>query len=556
MISSVVLKFGRITDADAEVINTTPVTVFVGPNNSGKSQVLREIHRYCSSGQPDAGDVIIQRIQFQAFTPERATDRVERVTLPRRPGEALNPDHVIIGKRGSRNQVPRDRLLAALQDPNGQARHFCPWYLSFNTMMLDGKSRIDLVNQQQAGDLQHEPQSSFQVLFRDNHRRGEVRRIINDAFKLFFAIDPTHLGHLRLRLASRAPHSELEERGIHDEAVQFHAAALPIEQASDGVKAFVGMITEIIAGDPHVLLIDEPEAFLHPALSFNLGKEIALASLGSEKRLFVSTHSPTFVMGCIQSGAPINIVRLTYRRGVATARLLPGAEILRLMRNPLLRSTGVLSGLFYEFVVVTESDTDRAFYQEVNERLLRYAPDRGIPNCLFLNAQNKQTVRTIIRPLRELGIPAAGIVDIDVLKEGGRTWTDFLASGFVPDLEREALATLRARIKERFDATSRDMKREGGIELLGDEHREAANNLFDRLQQYGLFVVRRGELEAWLEELGATGHGPSWLVDVFQRMGEDPESPNFVRPTEGDVWEFVGSLKTWLEAPARRGIPS
>jgi hypothetical protein len=422
--------------------------------------------------------------------------------------------------------------------------------------MLDGRSRIDLVNQQPAGDLTTEPQSSFQVLFRDNGRRAEVRRIIHGAFNLYFAIDPTNLGHLRLRLANRPPATEVEERGIHDDAVQFHAAAMPIDQSSDGVKAFVGMITEIIAGDPQILLIDEPEAFLHPALSFKLGKEIALASMGSDKRLFVSTHSPTFVMGCIQSGAPINIVRLTYRGGVPTARLLPGPEILSLMRNPLLRSTGVLSGLFYEFVVVTESDTDRAFYQEVNERLLRYAPDRGIPNCLFLNAQNKQTVRTIIRPLRELGIPTAGVVDIDVLKEGGRTWADFLASGFVPDLERESLATSRARVKERFDATGREMKRDGGVELLSVGDREAANNLLDRLQQYGLFVVRRGEIEAWLRELGASGHGPGWLVDVFERMGEDPESANYLRPTEGDVWEFVTSLKGWLEDPNRRGIPS
>src|SRR5260370_23066181 len=84
------------------------------------------------------------------------------------------------------------------------------------------------------------------------------------------------------------------------------------------------------------------------------------------------------------------------------------------MRNPLLRSTGVLGGLFYESVIVTESDADRAFYQEINERLLRFQPERGLNNALFLNAQNKQTVPTILAPLRQLGIPAAGIVDVDV----------------------------------------------------------------------------------------------------------------------------------------------
>lgn len=69
-----------------------------------------------------------------------------------------------------------------------------------------------------------------------------------------------------------------------------------------------------------------------------------------------------------------------------------------------------------------------------------------------------------------------------------------------------------------FDASGRNMKREGGIELLSGGDQEAANNLLDRLQQYGLLVVRRGELESWLQDLGATGHGPSWLVDVFEKM--------------------------------------
>lgn len=556
MIRSISLKFGRAQGADAEIFQTTPITVFVGPNNSGKSQVLREIHRYCRTGQRHVNDVIIDGLGFEGFDAERANQRIQRVTLPPKRGEIMRPNHVIIGKHGARQQVNRNSLLKALQNPNQQAKHFCEWYLKLNTLILDGKNRIDLIKEQGAGDLQVDPQSSFQVLFRDNDRRSEVRRIISDAFDLYFVIDPTNLGKLRLRLSSRPPANEQEERGIDTTAVTFHGDALPIEEASDGIKAFTGMITEIVAGDPHVLIIDEPEAFLHPALSFKLGKEIALASYESEKRLFVSTHSPNFVMGCIQSGAPVNIVRLTYRNEVATARLLPSAEILRLMRNPLLRSTGVLSGLFYEFVIVTESDADRAFYQEINERLLRCDPDRGIPNCLFLNAQNKQTVRTIIRPLRELGIPAAGIVDIDVLKEGGSVWKDFLSSGFVPELEKDSLATLRSAVMQRFEATGCDMKRDGGINVLANSDRESLMNVLDRLEQYGLFVVRIGELESWLTELGATGHGSSWLVDVFEKMGEDPEDQGYVCPSEGDVWAFLASLKRWLTDPARSGIPA
>ena len=557
MIKTLSLKFGRAPGLQPETIHPPSVTVFVGPNNSGKSKILAEIYQYCRSGERNVSNVIIEQIGLERFSRDIAEDRIQRVTLSPLPNETLQAGHLIVGKKGQRQQVPREGLIKSFLDMNNRSYNiFCEWYLTYNTLMLDGQNRIGLADAQNGGDLQGEAETSLQVLFRDNKKRATVRRIVHDSFSTYLVIDPTHLGQLRLRLSSEAPANELQERGLHEEAVQFHSAALPIQEASDGVKAFTGIIIEIIAGEPAVLLIDEPEAFLHPALSFNLGKEIALTSSGSDKRLFVSTHSPNFVMGCIQSGVPVNIVRLTYRDNVATARLLASQELLALMRNPLLRSTRVLDGLFYEYVVVTESDTDRAFYQEVNERLLKFKPEWGIPNCLFLNAQNKQTVRTVLKPLRSLGIPAAGIVDVDVLKDGGTVWTGFLKGGFVPELEHDSLASLRRKVNDKLAQTGKNMKRDGGLDLLDGSDKEAAQNLCTQLRAYGLFIVEKGELESWLPELGAANHGPTWLIEVFQKMGEDPDSGSYVRPGSNGVWAFVEQVKRWLSNPERKGIPS
>lgn len=262
-----------------------------------------------------------------------------------------------------------------------------------------------------------------------------------------------------------------------------------------------------------------------------------------------------FVMGCIQSGAPVNIIRLTYRAGVATARLLPSNEISELMRNPLLRSTNVLNGLFYEFVIVTESDADRAFYQEVNERLLRFKPEWGIPNCLFINAQNKQTVHTIVRPLRQLGIPAAGIVDVDALKDGGTNWANLLNAANIPPIAHNSFATLRSAVKQAMDRTGKDMKRSGGVDILDLNDREAALNLLNQLADYGIFIVPGGELESWVKHLGVSGHGPSWLISVFEKMGEDPDTPGYQKPFGDDVWLFMSRIRTWLIDANRKGIP-
>jgi hypothetical protein len=418
-------------------------------------------------------------------------------------------------------------------------------------------TRMTLINEGPAGDLLSDGMTPLQVLFRKDDLRKKLSAKIFDAFEFRFTIDPTNVGNLRIKLSATAPPSPEIERGWTQESVDFHSKARDIQQFSDGVKAFTGILTAVIAGDPYVILVDEPEAFLHPALAFKLGKDIAETTADSKKRLVVATHSPDFVMGCIQSGAPVNIVRLTYRLGTATARVLESDKLLKLMRNPLLRSTGVLAALFYEFVVVAEGDADRAFYQEINERLVRFGGgNRGVPNTLFLNAQNRQTVDQIIGPLRGLGIPAAAVIDIDVVKEGGTVFSRLLDSACVPDITQHSLATARAQILAAFKATGKDPVLEGGVDLLNGGDRDASKDFFDRLAEYGIFVVQRGALENWLPQLGASLRKDEWLPKVFEKMGEDPASSEYVKPTSDDVWKFLDSVTRWLRDPSKKGIPA
>jgi hypothetical protein len=252
----------------------------------------------------------------------------------------------------------------------------------------------------------------------------------------------------------------------------------------------------------------------------------------------------------------VSIVRLTYKEGIGTARLLPSSELLKLMRNPLLRSASVINALFYDATIVAEGDVDRAFYQEINTRLTEKEPPQGIRSCLFLNAQNKQTEKTIVKPLRDLGVPAAAVVDIDVLKEGGSVWTELLLSANVPQPLVDSLAVARASLKKKFDDTGKDMKRDGGIALLDAENREAALELFSQLARYGIFVVPTGEVESWLRALGVPGNRTTWLVAMFETLGADPSAASYVRPSNDDVWSFVETMRQWFDDPLRRGMPS
>ena len=371
MIDRIKLRYGAKNSTSYLEFVPGPITIFVGPNNSGKSKVLTEIQRVCSTGTDIYGDNILDGVEFQASSPEQAAQILDELSDTPPPGAVMQPSHVLLKGR-QRHNVNRHVFLRALENPNSEDRQmFAQAFMSTKTLILSGDARINLINEQKAGDLQQPPSNTFQRLFHDDLLRQRLSNLVHDALGMYLIIDPTNVGNLRLRLSRTAPPSVEVERGLTKASVDFHASATLVQMASDGAKAFVGILAEILAGDPGILLIDEPEAFLHPSLSFALGREIAATLASTEKRMFVATHSPQFVMGCIQSGVPINVIRLTYNAGQSTARLLPSKDLIKLMRNPLLRSTGVLSALFYESVVVTEGDADRVFYQEINERLLR-----------------------------------------------------------------------------------------------------------------------------------------------------------------------------------------
>jgi len=234
--------------------------------------------------------------------------------------------------------------------------------------------------------------------------------------------------------------------------------------------------------------------------------------------------------------------------------MLAGNELQTLMRDPLLRSTGVLSALFYQGAVICEADRDRAFYEEINRRLRSVGQDAD--DVLFTNAQNKQTIGRIIRPLRTMGIPAAAIVDLDILKEGDLA--ALMRAANVQEPLIQAWSTLKKPILDEYKAKNLDLK-ECGLAGLDETTRSVAKNLLANLEGYGIFVVPVGEVERWLINLGIQSHKQGWLVAMFERMGANPEDIDYVHADKEDkaeVWAFIGRVANWIANPNRKGIPT
>lgn len=353
----------------------------------------------------------------------------------------------------------------------------------------------------------------------------------------------------RAKMSSVPPQGQ--ERLLSDDSIEFFRRAADITNFSDGVRAFTGLLAAVLCSRYLVVLIDEPEAFLHPPLIRRLGRR--LTEIASERggSVLASTHSADFVIGSIQAGKSVNLVRLTYKQGVPTARLLASSKVEEMMRNPFLRSSGVLSALFHDAAIVCEADTDRAFYQEVNERLIA-VDEGGVANGVFLNSNGKDTLRFIVQPLREMGIPAAAVVDLDVIKPG--TFKPLLQAALVPPPLANTLNSLKDQVYAAFQRANLEPKKVG-VAALDRVNQEAAVALINYLSEYGIFIVSSGEMERWLPEAQATGHGPRWLNQVFTWMGADPQAADYVKPQERDVWDFMRGVARWVGNSQRKGMP-
>ncbi|WAS90203.1 ATP-dependent nuclease [Nannocystis punicea] len=538
------LHFRPIAGAKVQHLSipVAPINVFVGPNSSGKSTAINELagvrrehlvvcDRSVLGRETEAALRLFVRANPQ-FLSTYEYPRVKEIVEAEREGTRF------IARAERQVRTSLDSILRQIHQE----------YESAQRVVLSVSNSLGLIAKGGRGRLKFAPQSRLDALFRDDGAGERFKALVHEMFGLYPVIDALH-GELQLRLSSQ-PLPENVGVLIQRENEEFLDAALTPDALSDGTRSYIGLWGHLLSGKERLVFLDEAGAFLHPPLARKLGKQLTQLAIERDGHVFAATHSPDFVFGCVQAGCQSNVIRLTYRDGVSTARLLSTGDLLPLMRDPLLRSANILSGLFHDGVVVCEADSDRAFYQEINERLL----DRreGLESCHFVNAQNWQTIPRIVRALRRLGIPAALLVDLDaVIHDDARM---LLEAAGVPETITRSMGQMRGDLARGVD--DRRQLKLLGLNAVAAGEREGWEKYLRDLAEYGIFAVPVGELEGWFPELEIPrADKKQWIVDMFARMGSDPGDAGYVRPAAGGPWDFVRAIARWILEPRRRGMP-
>ena len=374
-------KYGGSPSSIPLEIDTKKIIIFVGANNSGKSLALREIESLCC----DKRDVKYKIMDEYGIDidfpkdPEQAWNLLLQFEGKHDGTRGENPPYrymqqVVFGNRtpqrgGHTEKLFREFYAKAVSDNN--IPHLCSELARFCTINLDTVSRItDLIATQ---PFESTSKNHLASLYTDQNQREYLRELIVSAFKnhfvSYFVIEKNG-NDLKIKLSPTKPRNVHEEQSLESISKEFLSKAEYIEILGDGMKAYVGLLSAIV-GLPHkIILVDEPECFLASYLQNNLGADIIKASMKKDASLVVSTHSPDFLMGILETSVKdTTILRFDYENSIPTVKSLDPNLLITLVNDPLLRCSDSLDALFHKAAIVSESDADKVFYKEMNRRL-------------------------------------------------------------------------------------------------------------------------------------------------------------------------------------------
>jgi energy-coupling factor transporter ATP-binding protein EcfA2 len=540
---------------DGNVFAFSPgVTAIVGPNNSGKSQFLRDLHGALSQ---DAGREHTAPSTFRAVAVRSGIEANAAVGALAADFPVVNnspyPDHIQL-PNGASIQLPRIETVWGDGQTFGE-------FASYLIQLLTAEQRLTLTQAETAFDTTGLPTSPLQRLFVNRTLEQRVSDVVLRAFGTGVSLHRYRGSVISLHVG----HPTAQETIPPQSAEYMREMALLPEVSSqgDGMRCFVGMVLAIVASDHQLILLDEPEAFLHPPQARAFGRFVAeMAGLG--KQVVVSTHSVEFIKGLTDqrvAGSTLSIARLTRPEGGHTQlATIPADAVSRLYQDPLLRYTSTLDGLFYHGACVCESEGDCTYFAATLASDRESQPDdpRLHQDIHFSHTNGKARIAQAVGALRSAGLPAMSIVDIDVLQDAGQFSELISAHGgdsstleplrtsiasYIKTLDRPASRADFRRAVEPVAASTetslspeesqivagaikrvsgwREFKRAGRALLRGGVVRDF-DQMTSSLSELGVFIVKSGELESLHPQVSSENKS-SWLAQVLtERLFEMP----------------------------------
>ena len=548
----------ELNNGDKISLKPNDIVIFVGPNNVGKSQALKDIFALSDKSQEG---MIVKSISIQKYSAS-IVPLLQSLSTENNCGnysiyKIFGSDIVIT--HGLENAHLKEEKYSNLR----------PLFVD----NLDTSARLSICN----------PPPSIRVKGPKSHPIHYVafnpvcREWLSSKFKKAFQTDvipntffgseiPLCMGE-QFNLGNDY-NNEIERQ----EAVTERLANYPqVHEQGDGVKSFTGILLHLMLKHICTFIIDEPESFLHPPQAKIMGQIIG-ETLTDKQQAFISTHSEEIIKGIVETCPErIKIIRITRDADINHFAILDNEKLQNVWNDSLMKHSNIMSGLFHKKVILCESDSDCKMYSIIEDHLCQ---SEGVfSETLFIHCGGKHRIPKVAEALIQLGVDISVIVDLDVLNNVslfknlvttfGVAWDELendynlLISNINPSqsilkrndirdrlnqiIDKDNSVNLSTdeikRLKEALHSPSKwdDIKKYGENAIPRGNAFESYKRVCQQLIRKRIFLVPTGELEGFLREVG--GHGPEWVNTVLQ------EYPDLNAPKYDSIKNFVAKIR-------------
>jgi energy-coupling factor transporter ATP-binding protein EcfA2 len=556
------IKSLKFSSGDEISVERASTLIILGPNSSGKSTALKNILYSITNSNPL--QVIVGLDFFLSGDKDNLLTWL-KTNYPIHDNRFLTADGMIF-------KGEYETLWTTLLNNNRIAARN---HTSFFIQLLDTTTRLILADVALRDDLNKpEPKRYIHLLQLDGNLKTKISAELHKAFGVDLEINFGGSNKVWFHVGNLPEKSENESKlsPIYLERLN----KLPhIEQEGDGIRSFVGTLLATMCGKHPVLLIDEPEAFLHQKQAEQLANILSKSAEELNRQVIIATHSAAIVRGALEGSNRVAVCRLTREGDINHASLLDSHQLKQLWSKPLLRSVSAVAGVFYTGVVICEAESDVRFY----ESILRYLEsdnklERNV-DLYFTSGGGKGQLATFANAYKSLKIRVATIADLDLLRREGefkktfeilggdfskiakiykevslglndlpptKSSPDFIsetekilaearAQGLTPD-HLKAINNLLADAKKWSQA-----KRYGIKKLKGGVHKSAIK-LLAACKSHGLFLVPCGELESWWN--AGSVDKDQWALEALEEISSNPN-------TFFEAQKFVEEIYNYLK---------
>lgn len=561
------LLLKSFTPISGQAQDVGTINVFVGPNNAGKSEALRDLARLAGNFEPTGeelakGEEPSTRVfQDVNFVSKLTMDRLLRgvTTFQGSKEEGLVAQTIGADLRSPYRRSIGTDLKNILFRPIITARSV--WMTGLGDLMpvrvayLPAERRAELIEPAPAIGPLTAPETLLAAL---QYAEPAIHQQLDAAVAGIFEnthvlLDATERIQLTLRVAASLP--ELTGQPIQD--AQTVSQLRLLKEEGEGLKNVVSIVLAMLLCQGRVLLIDQPEAGLHPETSRRLAAWIAENAAALSCQVFVVTRDTAFLRGLFTGAADVAIWRVSRREDTTRFDAVPHEVSRALTTFPLFTSQNAIECLMCDGVVVAPQSADRIVYQAVAERIVR------MHNLGFVHTHSSRNLTFAAKAFRRANIPTCVVAELDLLQTEApfSELVRALSNASPPAPWLSTRERLVSHVEGRFDeqelsATSNEVEafldkfkqgngnpaaqtsasatlrnaskwerlRRERLITLPPELRIWVEELLEDLKRIGLFISPKGKLEGWIGFAADEEDAEGWLNRAMQLLhsGECP----------------------------------